>query len=183
MWPSIAGTATLVLCNPSEVTVTTLRWKNTFDHTHFECLYFYLCLRYSNSHRSTLCTTVAKYILQHYRSDFKQYDLVLALLVKKINFTFGIQILNAMANFSFLFLSRWPLKPSQRFSVFDIFHYFWNIALFYKNPILGKECHFLYYIRLWCKFNIATPSDGFEVNNMYICTNKRPMFMHIIPMN
>ena len=27
-----------------------LRWQSTYDQTHFECLYFYLNLRYSNLH-------------------------------------------------------------------------------------------------------------------------------------
>ena len=44
-----------------------LRWQSTYSHTHFECLYFYLDLQYSNLHFTTLWTKVGKYISQPIR--------------------------------------------------------------------------------------------------------------------
>ena len=63
-------------------------------------------------------------------------------------------------------------SPQNRPRVCRYILQFWNIALFTKNPIFCNKFHFFHYIRSWCKTNIDMPSDGFEINNMYICMEK-----------
>ena len=84
-----------------------------------------------------------------------------------------------MPDFSFRewFCSRWPPKPSQRYSIyFTVLKY----RTFYKKKIQFSAANFIFFISLGHEADwISTsPRTVFEINNMYICMNKRIVPIH-----
>ena len=84
-----------------------------------------------------------------------------------------------MPDFSFRewFCSRWPPKPSQRYSIyFTVLKY----RTFYTKKIQFSAANFIFFISLghdadWIS---TSPRTVFEINNMYICMNKRIVPIH-----
>ena len=79
----------------------------------------------------------------------------------------------------FVFKKGLPLgSPQNRPSVYRYILQFLKYRTFYKIKFSASNFYFSYYIRSWCKLNIDMPSDGFEINNMYICIEKGMVPIH-----